>query len=158
MDFKKRIEFSYVSVRSAYRKTTYAKKRMDPRHNQSVKRRVSAFLFCKYPPPGIKDPFSVPLHLHAPPIFCISASKYCLQPYTADFFFYNYTVLLFVTVYQKKIYLQTFFPFSPAFCFCTSISSFLPLPTCLPLPPLVHLYLQTGLPPASLLCKSDRQE
>ena len=52
MDFKKRIEFSYVSVRSAYRKTTYAKKRMDPRHNQSVKRGVSAFLFCKYPPPG----------------------------------------------------------------------------------------------------------
>ncbi|WP_147355648.1 hypothetical protein [Clostridium sp. AM29-11AC] len=42
--------------------------------------------FSANTPPGIKDPFSVPLHLHAPPIFCISASKYCLQPYTADFF------------------------------------------------------------------------
>ena len=146
MDFKKRIEFSYVSVRSAYRKTTYAKKRMDPRHIQSIKRRVSAFPF-RNTPLGLK--IFLPLHC----IFMLLPSsvfllqKYCLQPYTADFFFYNYTVLLSVTVYQKKIYLQTFFPFSPAFCFCTGISSFLPLPTCLPLPPLIHLYLQTGLPP-----------
>ena len=153
MDFKKELNFhTYLS--DSHTENHMQKKEWIPDITSQLKEGYQRFFSANTP--GIKDPF--PFHcIFMPPIFCISAQNTVCSLIQLTFFFYNYTVLLFVTVYQKNIFVNLF-PFSPAFCVCTSISSFLPLPTCLPLPPLVHLYLQTGLPPASLLCKSDRQE